>query len=121
MLSCGGGGHHSGCLDESGRHLWRHPGGSGRTYYTGHITYQPHTAINPDVLVALHSHVQNPQAVVVEAGQLALERPAAIATTNGNDCLRVENGQLPPWEEHPSVRKRKDDCFHEKYINTSTQ
>lgn len=52
--------------------------------------------------------MQHPQAIVVQAGELALERPAAIATTNGDGCLGVENGQLPPWKKQPRVRKRKN-------------
>lgn len=92
MFPCGSGGHHGGSLNESSGHLWRHGRGPGRTCHTGHITYQPHTAINLDVRVALSGHVQHLEAIVIKAGQLTLKGPAAITTTNRDCCLGVENG-----------------------------
>lgn len=88
---CGSGGHHGSSLCESSRHLWRHSCGPGWACYTRHITYQPHTAIYLDVRVALCSHVQNLEAIVVKARELTLKGPAAITTTNCNCCLGVEN------------------------------
>lgn len=91
MLPCGGCRHHGGGLNEGCRHLWWHGCGSSRARYTGHIPYQPHTAIHFDVGIALRSHAQHFEAVVVKARQLTLKRPAAIATTNRHCCLGVEN------------------------------
>lgn len=87
----GGRRHHGGGLDEGCGHLWWHGRGSSRAGYAGHIPDQPHAAVNSDVGVALCSHAQHLQAIVVKAWQLALKWPPAVATTNSHCCLGVEN------------------------------
>lgn len=64
-FSRGGGGHGGGGLDEGGGHLRGHGRGAGRPG-GGHVAHQPHAAVDPDVGVALSSHVEHLQPVVVE-------------------------------------------------------
>lgn len=91
VFPCGSGGHHGSGLNEGCGHLWRHGCGPGWGCHTGHITYQPHTAVNLDVRVTLSSHVQHLEAIIVKARELTLKGPATITTTNCDCCLSVEN------------------------------
>lgn len=89
VFSRGGRGHGSGGLDKGGGHLWGQGRGSGRTC-RGNLSHQAHASVDSDVGVALSSHVEHFQAVVVESRELALERTLAICTTNSYRSLGVE-------------------------------
>ena len=91
----GGGGHGGGGLDEGGGHLGGRGGGAPGAPGARPVAHQPHAAVDLHVDVALGRHVQHLQAVVVEAGELALERAAAVAAPDGHAGLRVEDGELP--------------------------
>lgn len=89
-------GERGGGLDEGGGHLRRRRrGGARRTPADGHVAHQPHAAVHPDVDVALGGHVEDLEAVVVEAGELALVRPLAVVSADGDSGLGVEDGELP--------------------------
>lgn len=90
MFSRSGGGHGGGGLDEGGGHLRRHGGGASRSG-SGDVAHQPHTAIDPDVGVALSGHIEHLQPVVVEPRELALKRPPAVSATDGDGGLCVED------------------------------
>lgn len=90
MLAGGGGGHGGGGLNKGGGHLGGLGGGASRPGHRGHVAYQSDTAVDLDVGVALGSHVEDLEAVVVEAGQLTLEGPTAVAATDGDCGLGVE-------------------------------
>ena len=98
LLAGGGRGQGGGGLDEGGGHLRRHRGGGARRAAAGgHVAHQPHAAVHPDVGVALGGHVEHLEAVVVEAGELALVGPLPVVPADRDGGLRVEDGQLPPW------------------------
>lgn len=70
--------------------------GLGRDGRGGQVTNQTGTALHAHVGVALSSHVEYFEAVVVEARQLALKWPtASFATTDLYGSLAVEDGELP--------------------------
>lgn len=89
MFSRGGRGHGRGGLDKGGGHLRGHGRGSGRTR-RGNLPHQAHASVDPDVGVALSSHVEHFQAIVVQTRELALERPLAIRTADSYRSLGVE-------------------------------
>ena len=102
MFACGGGGHGGGGLDEGGGHLRGGGGGAAGAPGApgapgaGAVAHQAHAAVDLDVGVALGRQVEHLEAVVVEAGELALEGPGAVAAPEGHAGLGVEDGQLPP-------------------------
>ncbi len=89
VFSHGGGGHGGGGLDKGGGHLRGKGCGSGWTC-GGNLPYQADAAIDFDVRVALSSHVEHFEAVVVESGELALKWPLAVWTTDSYCGLCVE-------------------------------
>lgn len=98
LLARGGGGQSGGGLDVGGGHLGRHGGrGAGAASARGHVAHQAHAAIYLDVAVALRSHVEHLQAIVVETRQLALVGPLAVIAADGDGGLGVEDGQLTTW------------------------
>lgn len=98
LLAGGGGGQCGGGLNEGGGHLRRHRGGGARRPSAGgHVAHQPHAAVHLDVGVALGGHVQHFEAVVVEAGELALVGPLPVVPADGDGGLGVEDCQLPAW------------------------
>lgn len=98
LLAGGCGGQCGGGLNEGGGHLGRHRGGGARCAPAGrHVAHQPNAAVHLDVDVAFGSHVENLEAIVVEAGQLALVRPLTVVPADGDGGLGVEDCQLPAW------------------------
>ena len=101
--SAGRGGGGGGDLRDGGGRLRAVGGGAGLRGDGGGrgVAHQAHAALDLDVGVALHRHVEDLEAVVVEAGQLALEGAAAIllhaADLNGG--LAVEDSELAPCGE----------------------
>lgn len=65
---------------------------------SGRLPHQPHAALDADVGVALGRHVEDLEAVVVEARELALKgsAPVALPATNLYCGLAVEDCELPP-------------------------
>lgn len=85
-------------LNEGGGHLRRHGRGGARGAPAGrHVAHQPHAAGHLDVGVALGRHVEDLQAVIVEAGELALVGPLPVVSPDGDGGLGVEDCQLPSW------------------------
>lgn len=98
LLAGGRGGQRGGGLNEGGGHLGRHRGGGARRAPAGgHVAHQPHAAVHLDVDVALGGHVEDLEAVVVEAGELALVGPLPVIAADGDGGLGVEDCQLPAW------------------------
>lgn len=87
-----------GSLYKGGGHLWRYwGGGARRAPASGDVAHQPHAAVHLDVNVALGGHVEDFEAIVVEAGELALVGPLPVVSTDRDSGLGVEDRQLPAW------------------------
>lgn len=98
LLASGRSGQGGGGLDKGGGHLRWHWGGCTCCASTGwHIAHQPHTAVHFDVGMAFGGHVEDFEAIVVKAGELALVGPLPVVSTNGDSGLGVEDCQLPAW------------------------
>lgn len=94
----GRGGQGGGGFDKGGGHLWRCRGGGACCTPTGwHVAHQPHAAVHLYIGMALSSHVEDFEAIVVEARKLALVGPFPVISTNGDSRLGVEDCQLPAW------------------------
>lgn len=98
LFAGGRGGECGGGLDKGGGHLRRHRGGGARRAPADrHVAHQPHAAVHLDVNVALGGHVEDFEAVVVEAGELALVGSLPVVSADGDSGLGVEDCQLPAW------------------------
>lgn len=63
-----------------------------------HVSHQSCAALYSDVRVPLRRHVEDTEAVVVEARQLTLEHTCApLTSTHAHRCLAVEDGQLATY------------------------
>ena len=64
----------------------------------GRVPHKPHTALDLNVGITLRSHVENLQAIIVEARELALKRstPVSLPAPNLYSGLAVEDCKLPP-------------------------
>lgn len=63
-----------------------------------HVADQPCTALHFDVWVPLSGHIEDAEAVVVEARQLALEHACtSLTSANTHRRLAVEDGQLATY------------------------
>lgn len=94
----GGGRQGGGGLNKGGGHLWWHRcSGACRTPAGWHVAHQPHAAVHLNVGVPLGGHIENFEAIIVEAGELALVGPLPVIPANGDSGLGVEDCQLPAW------------------------
>lgn len=98
LFAGGRGGECGGGLNKGGGHLRRHRGGGAcRAPARWHVAHEPHAPVHFDVHVALGSHVEDLEAVVVETRELALIGPLPVISANGDRGLGVEDCQLPAW------------------------
>lgn len=74
-----------------------------------HVADQPRTALHSDVWVPLSGHIEDAEAVVVEARQLALEHGGtSLTSANAHRRLAVEDGQLATYT-HTNKRMHTKD------------
>lgn len=95
-----------------------------------HVADQSRAAFHSDVRVPLCGHVEDAEAVVVEARQLALEHTCtSLTSTYTHGRLAVEDGQLPTYmDTHARTHKRapntqeahQEGTYRQTHANTVT-